>query len=101
MLDLKAIVAQQSSDTHFYCCGPTGMLKAFEAAAATLDPDLVHSEFFAAAAPPARGGFEVVLAKSKKTVFIPAGMSILETLNEMGMHIAHSCKEGLCGTCET
>src|SRR5262249_60239517 len=31
VLDVKAIVAEAPKDAHLYCCGPTPMLKAFEA----------------------------------------------------------------------
>ena len=34
VLDVKAIVAEAPKDAHLYCCGPTPMLKAFEAATA-------------------------------------------------------------------
>jgi ferredoxin-NADP reductase len=100
-LDLAAIVAAASPQAHFYCCGPTGMLQAFEAAAAGRSPDNVHTEYFSPTQAAARGGFEVVLKRSNKTVFIPPDKSILQTLLDEGYRIAHSCTEGVCGTCET
>jgi tetrachlorobenzoquinone reductase len=100
MLDLGAIVAAQDAGTHFYCCGPAGMLLAFESAVDGIDSEFVHTESFSARVPAAQGGFEVVLAKSKKTIFVPEGKSILEALNEHGLRISYSCKQGVCGTCE-
>ena len=51
---------------------------------------------------PARaGGFTVVLAKSNRTVFVEDGRTILETLIDEGIVPAHSCMEGVCGTCES
>jgi vanillate O-demethylase ferredoxin subunit len=102
VLDLAAIVRSASDQTHFYCCGPLGMLGAFEQATASLAGERVHVEYFSAKEPPAQsGGFTVVLAKSGREIPIPAGKSILDTLLDAGIDIAHSCKEGVCGTCET
>ncbi len=101
MLDLPAIVAAASPGAHIYCCGPTGMLQAFEAAAAGHPPGQVHVEYFSPVHQAARGGFTVVLKRSKKTVFVPADKSILDALLEAGCKIAHSCTQGVCGTCET
>jgi tetrachlorobenzoquinone reductase len=42
-----------------------------------------------------------VLARSGREISIPAGKTILEALQEIGIDVAHSCKEGVCGTCET
>jgi ferredoxin-NADP reductase len=30
MLDIAAVVAAEDASTHFYCCGPNGMLKAYK-----------------------------------------------------------------------
>ncbi|MDF6412007.1 ferredoxin reductase, partial [Escherichia coli] len=46
--DLKALLAGHSTDTHFYCCGPGPMLRAFEAACEALGYTNVHIERFAA-----------------------------------------------------
>jgi len=102
MLDLDAIVSAAPADAHLYCCGPTGMLEAFERAAQSLPRDRVHVEYFSAKEAPARaGGFTVVLAKTNRSVFVEEGKTILETLLEAGIDPAHSCMEGVCGTCET
>jgi vanillate O-demethylase ferredoxin subunit len=102
MLDLNAIVAAAPAFAHLYCCGPTGMLEAFERAAEGRPAERVHVEYFSAKEAPARaGGYTVVLAKSNRTVFIEEGKTILETLLDSGMDLAHSCMEGVCGTCET
>jgi tetrachlorobenzoquinone reductase len=41
------------------------------------------------------------LAKSKQTLTIDAGNSILDTLLMEGFDVPNSCQEGICGTCET
>jgi tetrachlorobenzoquinone reductase len=101
MFDLAAIVDAQPVGTHFYCCGPVGMLKAFEIATAKHPADTVHVEYFSSDTPKAEGGFEVVLARSKKTLWIKPEQTILATLLENGLNVPRSCLEGVCGTCET
>lgn len=102
MLDIPGIVAAAPADAHLYCCGPAGMLEAFERAAKAIDAQRVHVEYFAAReAPATMGGFTVTLAKSNRRVFVAAGRTILEALLDAGIDPAHSCMEGVCGTCET
>jgi tetrachlorobenzoquinone reductase len=102
MLDMAQIVRSASDRTHFYCCGPLAMLGAFEQVTAGLPGERVHVEYFSAKEPPAQsGGFTVVLAKSGREIPIPAGKSILDALSDAGIDVPHSCKEGVCGSCET
>lgn len=99
--DLAKIVASQAPGTHFYCCGPIAMLQAFEVATGSVEPSHVHLEYFTSDKATAAGGFEVVLARSGRTVRIPESQTILETLLAEGMSLPRSCMEGVCGTCET
>lgn len=100
-MDIAAVISAQPAGTHFYCCGPAGMLKAFEQAAAALPPAQVHVEYFSSGQAPAAGGFEVVLARSGESVFVPQGATILETLLKNGHgDLPRSCMAGVCGTCE-
>lgn len=101
-LDLAAIVAAAPAGAHFYCCGPTPMLKAYEAATAALPRENVHVEYFTAAeAAAVEGGYIVELRRSKREIAIPPGKTILETLRDAGIDVASSCEEGVCGACET
>jgi vanillate O-demethylase ferredoxin subunit len=78
------------------------MLAAFERATAGLPADTVHVEYFAAKEPVAVvGGFDVVLARSGRSVFVPEHSTILDALLSAGIAVGHSCLEGVCGTCET
>jgi len=45
--------------------------------------------------------FEVVLARSCRTLRITAGQSILEAVQAAGVDAPHSCVSGICGACET
>jgi ferredoxin-NADP reductase len=100
-LDMAAIVRGAKPDAHLYCCGPLPMLAAFEAATTERAEETVHVEYFSAKeAIDTAGGFEVVLARAGKSVTIPPGATILDTLLENGVNVPYSCLEGVCGTCE-
>lgn len=102
VFDLAAIVRDAPPHTHLYCCGPVPMLEAFEAATADRPDDHVHVEYFQAREPPAiEGGFEVKLARSKRTIAVEAGKTILNAILDAGIAVNHACAEGVCGTCET
>ncbi|MBN3756291.1 oxidoreductase [Paraburkholderia sp. Tr-20389] len=102
--DLGALLAQQPADVHAYCCGPDAMLSAFETACASAGIGNVHVERFAASAPAPdtpQGGYTVELAKSGRRLAVPAGAALLDVLLEAGVDVDYSCREGLCGACET
>jgi vanillate O-demethylase ferredoxin subunit len=101
-LDIAGIVAAAPVGSHFYCCGPVPMLKAFEAACASVDPEHVHLEYFGAKeAPAVGGGFNVRLVRCGRQVAIQQGQTILEALQAMGVDVPSSCQQGVCGVCET
>lgn len=100
-MSLSALVAQVPADAHLYCCGPVPMLEAFEQASATRK-GLAHVEYFAASQASALdGGFKVTLQRSNKSVPVAAGSSILDALLAAGIDVAHACREGVCGACQT
>lgn len=102
LLDIAGIVAAAPAGAHLYCCGPLPMLAAFEAATAEIPGERVHVEYFTAKAPPATsGGFVVELARSGRSIEIPAGESILEAVLDLGIDVPNSCREGVCASCET
>jgi ferredoxin-NADP reductase len=101
-LDLAGAIAAAPPNAHFYCCGPNPMLKAFEAAAASLPPHHIHVEYFTPKAEAATsGGFWVELARSGEEYYIPEGKKILEVLFEAGVDVDYSCELGICGECVT
>ena len=101
-LDIAAIVARASANTHLYCCGPLPMLEAFRAATRSRPPQTVHLEYFSPVQEAATaGGFEVRLAKSGRTVAVAPGKTILDALLDAGFPVSYACGEGTCGTCET
>lgn len=102
VFDLAAIVRDAPRHAHLYCCGPVPMLEAFEAATVERPADHVHVEYFQAREARAiEGGFQVKLARSKRTVAVEAGKTILDALIDAGIAVNYACTEGVCGTCET
>lgn len=101
VLDLASIAQAAPARAHFYCCGPTPMLDAYEAATAHLPAEYVHLERFAAKqAAAVEGGFVISLARSCMELTVPTGASVLDVLLENGIAVDSSCKEGICGCCE-
>lgn len=101
---LMALLAGKKAQAHYYCCGPTPMLAAFEQACEQLGYANVHIERFSAVELPpeaADGAFDIYLDKSAMTLHVPAGKSVLDVLLDEGFDCEHSCKEGVCGSCET
>jgi vanillate O-demethylase ferredoxin subunit len=100
-LDVQAIVTAAPADAHFYCCGPAPMLAAFEQATAQVPRAQVHVEHFGGAGPAAtEGGFKVMLHRSQRSIDIPPGSTILDTLLAANVTVPYSCKEGVCGSCK-
>jgi tetrachlorobenzoquinone reductase len=102
--NLGELLSGYSPDTHFYCCGPSPMLDAFQAACNQLGYQHVHIERFVAiddVQTTQDSGYTVELAKSGRTVAVPAGKSLLDALLEAGVNSDYSCREGVCGACET
>jgi ferredoxin-NADP reductase len=105
LLDLDMILDSPAPGQHVYCCGPAGLISAVQARCDGRWADgCVHIERFAAEGTSLDGdtAFEVVLLHSGKRVTIPADRTILQVLIEdLGMELATSCEQGICGTCET
>jgi len=100
--DLKAKLDSLPDGTAVQACGPLPLLNALEAHAANAacgwqlsierftEPELGDGE----------RAFELQLARSGKTLSVPADRSVLDVLTEAGIAIESSCRSGSCGTCE-
>lgn len=78
------------------------MLEAFKLATADLPEGQARMESFQAVAPLALdGGFVVVLERRNKQIVVTPGRTILECLSEAGVEVPNSCRQGICGACET
>ncbi|MEU7882457.1 PDR/VanB family oxidoreductase [Microbispora bryophytorum] len=117
LLDLDALLGVPRADTLVYCCGPEPLLAAAQERCASWPKGALRVERFVpsarsgagtaedtaegTAAGRAEGAFEVELALTGTTLTVPEGRSILEVVEEAGVAVLSSCREGTCGTCET
>jgi ferredoxin-NADP reductase len=103
-LAVAAELAAHDPARKVYCCGPAGLLADAEHAARAWPAGTLRTERFAArelGAPARDTPFEVYLLRSGKVVSVPPGISVLEAVSAAGSRILSSCRQGLCGTCET
>ncbi|WP_106305688.1 PDR/VanB family oxidoreductase [Paraburkholderia sp. BL18I3N2] len=104
-LHLDALLNEVIPETHLYVCGPQGFMTAvLDAARANGWPESrLHYEFFSGTAvdTSSDGAFEVCLARTGKTVTIPADRTVTQTLADAGVEVPVSCEQGICGTCVT
>lgn len=98
-LSMERAVAAAPPDSHLYCCGPAGMIQAFESAAASRPASHVHREHFAGASATVEKAFTVVLHRSNQELKVREGTTILDTLLDHGIEVPCSCLEGTCGSC--
>lgn len=100
LLDLPSVLDDVPDGTLVYCCGPGLLLDAVEA---RCPGDVLRVERFQPKVQVvgADGEFEVVLEQSGKTLTVPVGVSVLDTVRAAGVEVLFSCTEGTCGTCET
>jgi ferredoxin-NADP reductase len=98
-IDLKAVVAAAPAGTHFYCCGPQGMLDAYRSIVKPMG-ERGHYEYFSADVEAAdEGGYSLALARSQKTVAVCPGETMLDALLNAGVDVPFACGDGICGTC--
>ncbi len=106
-LDLTSLSGGSiSKPVAVYCCGPARMLSELEevAASARWPSGTLHLERFearAVAEPVRQEAFEVELEISGLTLTVPPDRSILDVVEDAGVLVLSSCREGTCGTCET
>lgn len=103
---LKDLLLTRRAGSHLYVCGPTPFMdEARRIAAGCANLTGIHWEYFTPPAPaPQTGGSTactVRLARSGKTLEVPADKSILQVLIENAVAVDSSCMEGVCGLCAT
>ena len=92
-----------SPTTHVYCCGPAPLMVAVLNMTSAGTDDRVHFEWFSPRPldGPKNTPFTVLIHSSGKHLPVPEDRSILSVLEDHGILIPSSCREGLCATCET
>ncbi|GAA1529648.1 PDR/VanB family oxidoreductase [Actinomadura kijaniata] len=88
-----------AADAAIYCCGPAPMIDGVRAALAPHGPATLHFERFAPAPVVDGRPFEIELRRRGVTLRVPADRTALDVLTEYDPAIAHSCRQGFCGTC--
>ncbi|MDR0225214.1 MAG: PDR/VanB family oxidoreductase [Burkholderiaceae bacterium] len=102
---MAELLSEPKSDLHLYVCGPRGFMEAAleGARAAGWSEDCLHSEFFAGDVVRREGDadFEVEIASTGQVVGVAPGQTVVQALAGIGVQIATSCEQGVCGTCLT
>ncbi|MEU5751475.1 PDR/VanB family oxidoreductase [Streptomyces sp. NPDC047853] len=100
-IDVPGVLADLPAGALVYCCGPEPLLKAVEEAA---PEGRLRTERFAAPTVTREdddSAFEVECRASGVTLNVAPGTSILEAAENAGLDVASSCRDGICGSCET
>lgn len=103
-LDLAGTLAALPGHATVYACGPQRMVAELEELTADWPQGRLHTERFVAreyGEPVWTEPFEVELALSGQTLLVTPDRSVLEVLDEAGVVVPSSCREGTCGSCET
>ncbi len=102
-LHLESILGSPQAETLVYCCGPEPLLAAAEKACESWPSGVLHLERFTpktvADAPTVE--FTVVLERSGITITVGTDDTIFSAAERAGVSVLGSCREGICGTCET
>ncbi|WP_318241823.1 PDR/VanB family oxidoreductase [Arthrobacter pullicola] len=98
---LSAALTHQPLGTHLYVCGGTSFVESVIGAARGFGwpEERLHREVFDNAVLEPGQPFTVHLERSGRTVPVPAGMSLLEALEDEGLEIPNLCRQGVCGEC--
>jgi ferredoxin-NADP reductase len=101
LLPVRTLLAE-SEGSEVYCCGPEPLLSAVIGAGGMSGVTPHFERFSSTSSPealrPARP-FDVLLARSGRTVAVPAHQSLLDVLLAIDPGYPYSCREGTCGTC--
>lgn len=104
LLPLGDVLGEPVAGRLVYCCGPAALMDAVEATMSAWPADSLVIERFRPVAhdeSDSTDAFEVVATKSGVTVTVAPEESVLSALERSGVMIPNSCREGICGTCET
>ncbi|WP_055601258.1 PDR/VanB family oxidoreductase [Streptomyces aureus] len=100
-IDLDGVLTGLPDGALVYSCGPEPLLAAVEE---RCPEGRLRLERFAAPAVERRGEdeeFEVECRASGLTLRVEAHTSILDAVENAGIGVASSCRDGICGSCET
>jgi ferredoxin-NADP reductase len=101
--EISSLLPSQENCALIGCCGPEGMMAAFEQAAEGWPADRVHIEHFVPPAlvlDPNAKPYTVVLARSGREVLVRPDQTMLSALEAADVEIGSSCCGGICGACK-
>ena len=85
--DIASLIGQPAQDAALGCCGPQGMIDAFEQATRTWAIERIHVERFIAPpipVDPDAKPYSLVLARSKARLKLPPGHTMMSPLQGFG-----------------
>jgi reductive dehalogenase len=101
--DLERLVPAYAEGFHLYTCGSARYMdRVLAVAGAKGWPEAaLHKEYFSVPEPPeyVNHAFTLKLAKSGRSIEVPADRSATEVLEQAGIHVEVKCSDGICGTC--
>jgi vanillate O-demethylase ferredoxin subunit len=102
-IPLDDVLAVPRADTHVYVCGPRRLIVSVRDAARAngWNEEQIHFESFGAAPCSDDRAITVELARSGRSIDVPADRTILDSLLDAGVDVPHECKRGECGLCAT
>jgi ferredoxin-NADP reductase len=104
LLDLPAFLGSPRHGVAVYSCGPAPLLAAMGAACAGWPAHTLRTERFVGeelGGPVRTAPFEVELARTGAIVTVTPSTTVLEAVAMAGVDVLSSCRQGICGTCET
>ncbi len=100
-IDLAAEFANLAPDGEAYVCGPIPMLEAAKRAwrASGRRMDRLRFETFGASGAWPTAAFRMKIPRLDRDIFVPAGKSMLQALEDAGVAMIFDCRKGECGLC--
>ncbi|MFF2083640.1 PDR/VanB family oxidoreductase [Nocardia sp. NPDC058176] len=100
--DIPALLATAAPGAAVYVCGPPPVLDLAQRTLFALNPTAsLHTELFSARPVTDGREFDVVLARSGRTVRVGSTETALDALRRVRPDVVFSCRQGFCGTCKT
>lgn len=104
-IPVAQILSELDKSAVVYVCGPESMISEVEEVGAELGITVKLERFGPAPKRDETGEvnreFEVTLAKSGKTLLVPADERLIDVVRTVVPSVPFSCEEGYCGSCET
>ncbi|WP_341862137.1 reductive dehalogenase [Gymnodinialimonas sp. 57CJ19] len=102
--DFAALLAGPEKGAHVYTCGADRYMGSVMEAAenAGFPEEALHLEYFSTPEVPdyVNHAFTLKLARSGRTLTVPADKSATDVLAQNGVHVDVKCSDGICGVCK-